>query len=343
MITSALGYRCLNVMNPDLSRFITGDILPVRIKRNDGSWRAKKYEDMLFLREAFLERMATAYPQKYPVDASVAPYGRICNFQNFLYSVFNPYVNSGFDISGTTYFDHFVDPDKSTTFDFIDVDDYPIDDELRNLGWTYFTYEEGKILNNFITIEDAFWFTKRLKRGLYGCNFSDLYTCVYTETLSGGSYDGYSTYDEGPWNGTLYKTEYDPNGIKGSENIRVSFSANSPSVFSRVRWMAPASSGRVSVWLYRCRGTHFVNGSKVDEKTKLVSRPVVNGKPVTDMNLFISQLASACGYPYSQTPYHSERDTYELKVLDVYLIIEHEFPAEIDSLNWNYVPNDYVP
>ena len=58
MLDDASRYECLDVAG--LEGFITGGIMPERDLRNDGSWRAMKYEDLLFLKEAYLERGAAA-------------------------------------------------------------------------------------------------------------------------------------------------------------------------------------------------------------------------------------------------------------------------------------------
>ena len=63
MINSASDYKCVNTTG--LSGFISGDILPARDNRGDGSWRAMKYEDLLFLQEAKLERENPIYDSSF--------------------------------------------------------------------------------------------------------------------------------------------------------------------------------------------------------------------------------------------------------------------------------------
>jgi hypothetical protein len=55
MLTSADQYRYINASS--VADYITGDIMPVRDTRGDDSWKILKYEDPIFLKEAYLERM----------------------------------------------------------------------------------------------------------------------------------------------------------------------------------------------------------------------------------------------------------------------------------------------
>jgi hypothetical protein len=54
MLSSATDYTCLDLTG--VEGFIKGDIYPVRKARGDGSHRALKYEDLLYLHEAKLKR-----------------------------------------------------------------------------------------------------------------------------------------------------------------------------------------------------------------------------------------------------------------------------------------------
>ena len=59
MLDSASGYECLDMTGLDWA--ITGNIMPKRDAQKDGSWRAMKYEDLLFLKEAYQERLQASY------------------------------------------------------------------------------------------------------------------------------------------------------------------------------------------------------------------------------------------------------------------------------------------
>lgn len=73
MVSDAKDYCELDVSR--LEGFIRGDIFPVRKMRGDGSWRSEKYEDMLFLDEARLERMYWHTP--LPREKRKTPPGRM--------------------------------------------------------------------------------------------------------------------------------------------------------------------------------------------------------------------------------------------------------------------------
>jgi hypothetical protein len=100
MLSSARDYTCLDLTG--VEGFIKGDIYPVRKARGDGSYRALKYEDLLYLHEAKLKREnyanSTFEKQK--------PYGR--NFSNSAFEdvvsfsiLDNHVLKEGWDLSGT--------------------------------------------------------------------------------------------------------------------------------------------------------------------------------------------------------------------------------------------------
>ena len=86
MINSASGYECLNVTG--LGSFITGAIMPTR---QGGAKRVLKYEDLLFLKEAWLERHNW---REKPATKESAP-GRVLDWVTFnrLFNVVGAGVN----------------------------------------------------------------------------------------------------------------------------------------------------------------------------------------------------------------------------------------------------------
>ena len=340
MITSASGYECLNVTNPDLSGFITGDILPVRDNRGDGSWRAMKYEDLLFLQESFLERKAICDELNYPVDKSAQPKSRILDrtaFDNAVFFYDSMILNSG----GSSYTAEFIDADKSTTFNSVDVTQTSIRDILLSLGFG-FTMDAAPNSGRLLSADDvrhAFWRTKKLKRSLFKMyTLGGMYDCTYTFTYKGGPNDGYSNTWTGGWTGQLYYTLPSNTIASNSTNLRVSFT---PRTVSLPRWRARASTGRSSKWLYLCEARHSYRDSSITPETryKLYSFSAESGLPYSNMPYFISMLASSVGFPYDPSPYEAGNDGYTLSVVDAAYITEHAFPAEIDTLNWNWQPS----
>lgn len=63
MLDDATDYERIDMT--DFADFISGGVLPVRDNRGDGSWRALKYEDLLFLLESVHERRM-AFCESYP-------------------------------------------------------------------------------------------------------------------------------------------------------------------------------------------------------------------------------------------------------------------------------------
>ena len=336
MITSASGYECVDVTGFP-SGTISGDILPVRDNRGDGSWRAMKYEDLLFLQEAFWERKAICDESYYPVDKSAQPKSRILNRTNFNDAVYFPSMIIG--PNGISYNPEYIDADKSTTFNSVDVTQTSIRDVLLSLGFE-FTMDAAPNSGRLLSADDvrhAFWRTKKLKRSLFRMyTLGGMYDCTYTHTYKGEPNDGYSYTDTGAWTGELYYTVPSNSIAAHSLNLRVSFT---PNTVTLPRWRASASSWRASKWLYLCKATHSYRGSSSAEiRYKLVSRTAAGSSPISNMALFTSQLASSVGFPYDPSPYDTENDGYRLEVVDAAFITEHAFPAEIDSLNWNWQP-----
>ena len=342
MINSASGYECIDTTG--LSSFITGDILPVRDNRGDGSSCAMKYEDLLFLQEAFHERKAVC-SSDYPVDGSVQPKWRAfdtLNFDNVVYFYDSMILRSG----SPNYLTEFIDPDKSLSFNFVDATETKIRDELLSRGFD-FVDDQTVVSGRSLVADDvrhALWRTKRLKRTLYRfSSLGSIYECTYTHTYKGGPNDGYSYQNTGQWTGELYYTVPSVSISANSRNLRVSFS---PNAVTLPRWRANASTGRASRWFFLCACTHSYRGGSPSSTTryKLVSRTTTNGSPLNGytMRLLTEQLASSVGFPYDSEPYDTGNDGYTLSVVDAAFVTEHEFPAEIDTLNWNWQPSSLL-
>ena len=338
MITSASGYECVDVTG--LSGFITGEVMPKRDNNGDGSWRTMRYEDLLFLQEAYLERKAVCDETYYPVDKSAKPKSRILYRTNFNNAVYFP---DGMIIgpNGVSYNPEYIDADKSTTFNSVDVTQTSIRDVLLSLGFE-FTMDAAPNSGRLLSADDvrhAFWRTKKLKRSLFRMyTLGGMYDCTYTHTYKGGPNDGYSNTWTAGWTGELYYTVPSNSIATNSRNLRVSFT---PRTVSLPRWRARASTGRSSKWLYLCAAKHSYRDGSIpsDTRYKLYSFSAEDGLPYSNMPYFISMLASSVGFPYDPSPYEAGNDGYRLEVLDAAFITEHAFPAEIDSLNWNWQPS----
>lgn len=129
MLNSAADYKCVDVTG--LEGFITGNPMPKRDKKGDGSWRAMKYEDLLFLQEARCERANWIYDPDFIKED---PKGRIFS-KTAIKDVadLSPFFRQNGD--PLSYIDHpFLDKDKWNDIPLSGVDYAPaVQSTYRNV------------------------------------------------------------------------------------------------------------------------------------------------------------------------------------------------------------------
>ena len=314
MITRASDYEMWDMTG--LSGYITGDVLPVRAVAADGSELAMRYEDLLFLQEAFLER----YEVISTISGRATPKTRELSPGNFL---------APSTIGGPV----FVDNTPSPTFNFVQTNATTIADALRTLGWS-FTDAQQSISGKALGIDDvrhAFWRSKKFTRTVRTVGLGDCATVTRTTTnvYSDGTVVQIGT-DTYAWDGELYSTAMDT--IGSSANSRFSFSMKST---TGPRW-APAGGRR---WLYLMEATHTHRGSSATVVRRLVTRTGTYSS-LGDPTLLTQQFASAVGMPWNSSPYYSANDGYAYRVLEVAQLTDHNFPAEVNSVSgWTWTPS----
>lgn len=324
MITSYSGYECVDVTG--LSGFITGEILPKRDNRGDGSWRTMRYEDLLFLHEAYLERYYLA-----PAQPLEAPRGRkmsqnICGF---------------FIGSGATFIsqNRFLDKDfqipsfRSGVRNLNDILTGPVGlVPYENLGPK--THPDANYLRKM------YWNISRLSRTL---------TLFIPATVLGTTLTTKSTQIDENGNRNVYTSTTDLSGrtltqdyfyayryMGGSACSYYEFSFSGDPTPVTKSWVGVATA----VFIFR---TYYRTQSVTTDYYDFVSVPctVMNGAILPSINLatIAQTILSAHGIPYYSGP------TYEPDIRNVHvyfnssgIVVDHAFPAEIDSLNWNWQP-----
>lgn len=350
MITSASGYECLNVTNPDLSGFITGDILPVRDNRGDGSWRAMRYEDLLFLQEAMAEREWAIRDDSIVVSSPKPRRIDDYNFKNCVNRTYDKYV---LNIVGGITDGYYIDKDKSPVFNFTRTNATNIRDALSNLGYG-FSDPEQDITHKNITADDvrmAFYRTKKYVRTVHYFTSNNTPTITATEdkyifyASSGSPTHTTETID---WNiignyPLYYQSVRSTSITIGSRSYRYSsFSYSNPPSF---RW--PKQYGGPVIpqcyWLFLVEVDDWHPGSSHTYNRFLVTKSAGN----TSFSSFgVSGIASTAAnlamVPYSDEPYETPESAnhgVSIYVKEMAGIMDHTFPAEIDTLNWNWQPS----
>lgn len=334
MIDTAAQYEMVDMTG--LSGYITGDVLPVRAVAADGSEAAMRYEDLLFLQEAFLERAASC-------DSTIAvasPREQMLDDYEFYPAV----SSSGVPVLAQTGRGPvFVDASKSNSFNFVTTTASTIHEALYALGYGFTNDAQPTISGYALGIDDvrtAFYRTKKFTRTLRRVPLGDLFTA--TRNASNVYSDGTKVDTDpstGDWDGEIYNTGYAT--IAGSLNVRYSFSFKG---VTAPRWTGVASGATdnvtYSMWLLLMEATHSQRNGNPDTVRKLVTRTGGNQyrTAFNPVNL-ASQLASACGMAYSASPHYSADDGYSYRALDVALLTTHKFPAEVNSISgWTWQP-----
>ncbi len=330
MLDDASKYECLDVTG--LEGFITGDIMPKRDLRKDGSWRAMRYEDLLFLREAYLERGAAV---KNEIGEKATPPGRglvglpFCNATTFP-SIVEPLPSTGANEAKT----YFLDPEASLSFSDRNVGSEDLAQALANSGLSLSDdsaaeHPKGRLDSDAVRRAfhrlNRYGRTFRVPTGTMGTvTRTTTYVTADGETSSGDPV----TEDFGFSGVLLYSTGYATR--VGSSNVRCSFSYNTPEQYL---WMYNVS------WMYLIKGTEAYKNGGSESKLRLYRR--VSGGSVGKPNLgqLLSVAASSMGFGYSSSPFYSENVATSYTLLAAGLVIDHRFPSYFGDLNWDWEPS----
>jgi len=331
MLDDASKYECLDVTG--LEGFIEGSIMPKRDLRNDGSWRAMRYEDLLFLKEAYLERGAAAQNE---IGEKATPPGRGLIGNRFwsattFPSTVTPLPSTGADEAHGAYY---LDPEADFSFQGRDAGSEDLAQALANNGLTLeddSTAESPRGRLDSDAVRNAFHRLNRYSRTFRvptGTMGTVTRTTTYV-TEDGETSSGDPVTEDFGFNGVLlYSTGYASR--VGSANVRCSFTYDTPTQYL---WMHDVS------WMYLIRGTQTYKGGGSESKARLFRRVSGNGH-VAKPNLanVLSAAASSMGFGYSSSPSYSENVTTSYTLLSAGLVIDHRFPSHFGDLGWNWEP-----
>lgn len=332
MLDDASKYECLDVTG--LEGFITGSIMPKRDILGNGSSRAMRYEDLLFLKEAYLELGAAAENE---IGEKATPPGRGLNDIPFYNATAFPPSVTPLPSTGATesHKAYFIDPEAAINFQGRDAGSEDLAQALANNGLSLeddSAAESPRGRLDSDAVRKAYHRLKKYSRtfriptGIMG---TVTQTTTYV-TEDGETSSGSSVASEFGYGGVLlYSTGYASR--VGSSNVRCSFTYNTP---EQCLWMYGTS------WMYLIKGTQTYKNGGTESKIRLFRRVSGNGY-VAKPNLanVLSAAASSMGFDCNPTPYYSENVTTAFHLLAAGLIIDHRFPSYFGDLNWNWEPS----
>ncbi len=335
MLNSAADYRCVDVTG--LSGFITGDPLPRRDKKGDGSWRAMKYEDLLFLQEAREERRLCA---QSALPAKASPKGRVLSW-----SVFSDAFPTGsIDFrSQTESGGFFMDADVAipTAVTTCSTNENPY--AIAMPGAFSTTY------NDYVPEYEPLSWKKPVGDLALG-NVDDVRRAYYNVQEQTRSI----IYAPSWYYGTITATLVIHHNDGTSETVDYSdaqvayefiHTNRGRTNYLHATWTPPANLGRFvfarSATLLICLICNGGNGDAYDLIPFHCT--VTNGlvaMPQIDFATLISDACTRHGIPYYATDpgYIESNVSGSVWFSRMSLIIDHDFPAEVESLNWNWEP-----
>lgn len=332
MLDSANKYRCLDMTG--LESFVTGGIMPVRDLRKDGSWRALKYEDMLFLAEAKRERQ---HWKALPAER-YSPPGRILNDLHAK----NAWIHE--NISG-----EYINPHTSDGKVYISresvlpqglVSAATIGDAITGKEITFEESGAGATWRSKLGAEEirkAYRNVKKMGRTIWSVGLGDIVESVTETGIYVRSDGSQSTPTQRTYTPAYYAQLYakSHSGYYGTSWTFSSLSYKAQVAaypfakeawlllrFETDRWSTPTSTyGEVAA--FKCA----------------VNDGVISA-PGLDLLSYASDLCGMHGIEYANSPTYSENATGMINLVDAALVVDHEFPAEIDSVEgWNGLAN----
>ena len=343
MINSASGYECVDVTG--LSGFINGNIMPVRDNSGGGAWRAKRYEDLLFLHEAMLEREWAIRADSISLATPKPRFVSTSNFKSCANTTYDKYV---VNLPGGNIKGYYIDKYKSPVFNFTQTSETTIKDALASLGYG-FSDPEQDILGRELDADDvrlAFYRTKKYVRAVHV--LSNAPTVTYTATVTVYRHGEYSN----EWTETnastgagfpLYEQTVRGTSIAESNSSRrYTFTFSNPPSY---RWPKQTVGGVAPqcYWLFLVEvDSHPLGGSHTYNRYLVSKLAGTTSFSSFDVSGMASTAAGLAGVPYSDSPYatpESNNVGVSIYVKDWVAVMDHDFPAEINSLSWNWQPS----
>ena len=323
MISAAADYEYVDTTG--LSAFITGGILPVRMASADGSERVLRYEDYLFLLEGYYERANwNASP-----SVSVQPSGRVLDETAMLgATILSATANPAGFVNAAVTLPTAVAAAQSSASVAAALG-------LSNAPLLSPTYSDKPLSKEEVC--KSFWNLKLCKRTLVSLQVSAL----ATETMNyvfirDDSSQGASGSSSGAWSGGVYTTNYA--SIVGSRNNRYALATSSSPLVAAAPWASAATlmllvqvmvtpkggSATYSYWVYPITCTI---------SSGMIATPTLNAATIA------SAVATAASVNYSSTPYYEASTSVAITVTGAAVVVENDFPAEFDSVNWSWNPS----
>lgn len=318
MISSAIGYEWVNVAG--LSSFITGDILPVRDNRGDGSWQRLKYEDLLFLMEAQLERANW----RYAPSASVTPLGRALNRALT--------INQGIWPSASGWVNEYLDREAAMPTGIVATTSSATIPAACGIGAAPFATRPANNYQRLLAANDIrtmFYNVKLATRTVTSVTAQDLATSwtgttVYTDSngSSGPTSNPFSLWGV-LWNhgnATFVGSPYDVISITYKSEIATYPHASAATLLVKVR---SNLDGGAAIW-------YDVVALPCSVTAGAVAVPSLSG--------LAQQIAALHGLNYTTAPGYITTGGGNIRITNMALVVDHVFPAEINSVNWNWSP-----
>lgn len=318
MISSAIGYEWVNVAG--LSSFITGDILPVRDNRGDGSWQRLKYEDLLFLMEAQLERANW----RYASSASVTPLGRALNRTLT--------INQGIWPSESGWVNEYLDREAAMPTGIVATTSSATIPAACGIGAAPFAARPANNYQRLLAADDIrtmFYNVKLATRTVTSVTAQDLAiswtgTTVYTKSdgSSGPPSDPFPSWGV-LWNhgnATRVGSPYDVISITYKSEIATYPHASAATLLVKVK---SNLDGGTVIW-------YDVVALPCSVTAGAVAVPSLSG--------LAQQIAALHGLNYTTAPGYIKTGGGNISITDMALVVDHVFPAEINSVNWNWSP-----
>ncbi len=326
MIAGAAGYEILDVTG--LEGFITGEIMPVRMRK--GTERVIRYEDLLFLAEARLERQRWRTLDRDAV-VKVAPPGRILDARTFCERTW----------LGR---DDFVQ--RRAVQGIKDYDPYavlPLQKLENELGQLEAGEYEIALMGS------------RLSRAAVEARYADLADAKIGVMEAGGRAMTVVT-GQNSWGdihvpiSTTYMYEYICHYVHGpdadtGEMVTYDHGADSQTASGSGILLPYAKSANMAVCgECSCDGEgrqtevhHFVMmAGDCDVVAEGRNRRIT----ISDVEYrsMAENVANHYGMPWGSG--HEFNGSVLIAFTEAYLIVENEFPAEIDSLEWDWKPEE---
>lgn len=317
MISSASGYEWVNVT--PLSGFISGDIMPVRDDREDGSWQRLKYEDLLFLMEAQLERANW----RYAPSALVTPPGRVLKRAVTL--------NQGIWPSDSGWVNEYFDREAAMPTGIVATTQGVTIPAACGINAAPFAARPANNYQRRLAADDIrtmFYNVKLATRTVTSVTAQDLATSwtgttVYTQSDGtqnvGTPYEGWGVlWDHG--NATRVGSPYEVISITYKSEIATYPHASAATLLVKVE---SALDNVTGIW-------YDVVALPCSVTAGAVAVPSLSG--------LAQQIAAVHGLNYTTAPGFITTGGGLIGIGDMALVVDHVFPAEINSLNWDWTP-----